>query len=399
MIRKLFFVSACVLLASCQTYDFEPVEPLALAQETTTIPVAGRRLKPNLMLVIDKSGSMDDPIDRDDPDCRVGTAICSDTSPCNTAVCPTRWSELKSAMGSFLASYGHVGRMGALLYPRDNVCAHSTLGDIAVDIPESKDVDSELQAAASAIRDRINGIDPSGGTPTGDTLQAISQYPRLLDPNRQNFVVLLTDGLPNCNANHPVSYKADPDACRCTLAGASSCAFFDRQSCLDDQNSAAQVAKLKASGIRTIVIGFGAETATGVGPGVLNAMAEAGGFARACPRGTDAECGGAAGSCNQATRVCSQKFYQAANGDELARALEDISKFLDQDPCAYLLDSQPSDPAFLTVMVDGVNQPRGSDTWLYEAGTVKFQGALCDTLTAATTDDPIDVEFRVVQGL
>ncbi|MGA9521056.1 MAG: adventurous gliding motility lipoprotein CglB, partial [Myxococcaceae bacterium] len=387
------------LLAGCQTYDFEPVEPLALAQTTRTIPVAGRRPKPNLMLVIDKSGSMDDPIDRDDPDCVRGGAVCGDNNECNPAICPTRWSELKSAMGPFLASNGNLGRMGALLYPRDSVCAHSTLGDIAVHIPASQDVDSELQAAADKIRDQINGIDPSGGTPTGNTLQGISQYPPLLDATRQNFIVLLTDGLPNCNANHPISYKVDPTACRCTLAGASSCNFFDRQSCLDDQNSVAQVANLKASGIKTIVIGFGAETAAGDGPAALNAMAEAGGFARACPNGTDAECGGTPGACSLATKLCAQKFYQAANGDELAKALEDISGIFDQDPCLYQLETQPTDPAYLTVKVGGTTRPRGPDTWRYDAGYVKFQGALCDTLKFATTDDPIEVEFRVVESL
>ena len=58
--------------------------------------------KPNFMLLVDKSGSMDQPVDPTIPACHVGGIngpLCGDpqkTNPCDTSVCPTRWSELTS---------------------------------------------------------------------------------------------------------------------------------------------------------------------------------------------------------------------------------------------------------------------------------------------------------------
>jgi hypothetical protein len=367
-------------VAGCQTYDFEPVEPLAIAQTTKTRTIEGRLAKPNLMFLIDKSGSMTDLI----------------------APGRTRWDDLRSAMNTFFTAYGTVGRMGAVLYPKDNVCASPTLEDIAVHIPNSKDVDAELQAAANAINQRIQTSAVEGGTPTGNALAMLSTYPPLLDgsENRAQFIVLLTDGLPNCNAQNVNSYAVDPVACRCTLA-ADGCSHeqFQRLGCLDKDNSVAQVARLNAAGIKTIVIGFGSETGSGSGPEVLNAMAEVGGFARRCPDGTDAECGGGAGSCNQSTKMCAQRFYQAANGAELGKALADISISLIEKPCEYKIDDPPSDPSFLTVMVDGENVRSGDQTWKYADSTVTFVGELCKKLENSTTFAPVKIEFRIVEAL
>jgi len=55
---------AGLAFAGCQTYNFEPVEPVAFAQTTTTRSFFGKRTKPNLMLVLDKSGSMNFAADR-----------------------------------------------------------------------------------------------------------------------------------------------------------------------------------------------------------------------------------------------------------------------------------------------------------------------------------------------
>jgi hypothetical protein len=46
---------AVVLATGCQTYDFEPVEPLAVAQTTESRSIKARAPKPNLMLLVDTS--------------------------------------------------------------------------------------------------------------------------------------------------------------------------------------------------------------------------------------------------------------------------------------------------------------------------------------------------------
>ena len=53
-----------VLATGCQTYDFEPVEPLAVSQTTETRSIEARARKPNLMLLVDTSGSMTDPANK-----------------------------------------------------------------------------------------------------------------------------------------------------------------------------------------------------------------------------------------------------------------------------------------------------------------------------------------------
>ncbi|HEY0093821.1 MAG TPA: VWA domain-containing protein, partial [Archangium sp.] len=58
-----------VLATGCQTYDFEPVEPLAVAQTTETRRIEARGLKPNMMMLVDTSGSMTAPVDKTDRDC------------------------------------------------------------------------------------------------------------------------------------------------------------------------------------------------------------------------------------------------------------------------------------------------------------------------------------------
>ncbi len=75
-------------VVGCQTYDFEPVEPLAISQTTQSKTVAGRQPKPNLMLLIDKSGSKNYDADDTKAPC---TANCNvSPNPACPAGSPTR---------------------------------------------------------------------------------------------------------------------------------------------------------------------------------------------------------------------------------------------------------------------------------------------------------------------
>lgn len=405
-------VAAALALGSgCQTYDFEPVEPLAIAQTTQTKTVVAKQLKPDLMLLVDKSGSMNFNIDTSDPNCCVsGSPPCtcgaaSDNCP---AACKTRMRDLKSAMADFLSNSYAVARMGMTFFPGGpGSCDAPT--QVTIEMSSSNDVDAELKAKATEINTAISKLVAGGGTPTGMSLRMLGSYGPLKDANREDFILLLTDGLPNCNSQN-VNTCAVP-ACNCTLANADcgspgtpmppACVL----GCLDKTASLAEINTLRGLGIRTIVVGFGADTAAGSAADTLNAMAAAGGFARACPNGTNAECG-TGNTCDTNTKLCQRKFYQAANGTELAKALDDISKSITSgDPCDYVLDSTPSDPRFLSVIINGVSTPQGSNTWTYVAPSgagsahVKFQGDLCTKLTTSDPLHPVKVEFRIVQTM
>lgn len=398
--------TATVVLVAvgCQTYDFEPVVPLAIAQKTDTETITAVNLKPTLMMVVDKSGSMYAPIDPADSRCT--PAGCGTVSnPC-AAGCPTRISELRSAMNTFLSGSGTVARMGLTAYPYTaggDACGAPTEADILVPMAGADD-DATLQSTASTIDGQIQALAPGGGTPTGTTLAGLQNYTPLKDSQRSNFVLLLTDGEPNCNRNNPIDCT-DPVACKCTVGP--SCGLPDgggancRIGCLDQDGTVAAITQLRSAGIKTIVVGFGAELASGNAPAVLTAMAMAGGFARTCPNGTDAECG-TGDTCNTLTRQCNRPYYQSSNGAELAAALAEIGAgIVDDNPCEHLLSVRPADPRFLSVIVNDTPTPSGDQTWHYDelSNKVIFTGALCTQLMSSTSSNPVKVEYRIVTSL
>src|SRR5262249_35085856 len=152
------------------------------------------------------------------------------------------------------------------------------------------------------------------GTPTALSLTFLGTLNELNDPQREDFILLLTDGLPNCNPNN--AKNCNVGMCTCTLNPTTACAPgqpFCTLGCLDDDGSVQAIRDLRdatkhAGGIRTIVVGFGSDTASG--GDVLNAMAVAGGFQRTCPSGNDSECG-SSNTCLP-TKVCAKAYYQAA---------------------------------------------------------------------------------------
>ncbi|WP_163989861.1 adventurous gliding motility lipoprotein CglB [Pyxidicoccus caerfyrddinensis] len=402
---------ACMsaLAGACQTYDFEPVEPLAIAQTTFEEPLVGRKPKPNVMLLVDTSGSMTEPVDTSDPDCQLPGGepgeTCAETDPCNPAVCPTRWTELQAAVPKFLADTGAFVRFGLTTYPdtrgEDGLaasCRGASSTSVRKDLPVAED-DASLLVNANAINDLLQGIPnagtgrPKGGTPTSLSLRFVKDLPGLQNKDRRQFVVLLTDGLPNCNEQN--AYEISNPLCRCTL---STCSAAGKSGCLDMDASVEAVRELLAKEITTIVIGFGTETAEGNGPAVLDAMARAGGFARTCKEG-ETSCG-ANDPCDPVTRLCQRPFYQAGNQTELAQVLEAISKELvDEDACLIRLDPSqlPSDPKLIVVYVEGERTPAGADTWELTDDGVLFTGAMCERIKASTPDAPVDVGLRAIR--
>lgn len=414
MSAKLNFLCAAATLVAgavasgCQTYDFEPVEPLAIAQTTQSKTVTARQAKPNMMILLDKSGSMKFAADPT----VAGCAGCEKLQ-C-TATCPrTRIVDLQSAMTGFLTGAGAtVARVGLLPFPSNAVCNAGSVAPFpatGVELnPSMTDSDADLKAAASAVNAKIGAINPEGGTPTGASLTALGGYAPLHAADRSNFVLLLTDGAPNCNdALNRVSCTCTRDKTPQGSPPVMTCGGATANECLDKSGVVDAVKALRANGdIKTIVVGFGAEAAASSGDAadVLSAAAIAGGMERKCDKGTDAECDSAVppapGSCDAATKKCLVPYYKAADGAALTAALVKIGDLVGLgDPCAYKLNATPSDPKFLTVIIDGVSTTTGTETWTYSAGTVTFVGALCTKLNSSTTTAPVKVEFRIVEGL
>ncbi len=434
MRAKLILLSAFIagtfggaLASGCQTYDFEPVAPLALAQTTVGDVIKAQSLKPNMMVLLDTSGSMTLPVDASDPDCQAPGApperpLCGDTGnpPCNVNLCPTRWSELRSAMAAFLSTSGAIARMGLTTYPgTTNQCASSS--SVRIAIPDVEDTNTAaLQSTADQISDVILSIPldgaggPIGGTPTSFSLRFVGEQPALHAENREDFVLLLTDGLPNCNGENPNG--GDAEKCRCTQ---SQCpATLPPLLCLDKDESVSAVNQLRNErDVRTIVIGFGADFSEDpdedpddpavqlrrAGRETLNAMAEAGGFARSCAN--DPNACGAGDTCDPSTNLCARRFYLAANQQELAQALQDIiNRVGSRDICLLALEPNQLprdkdgnlDPKLIVVYVDDVPTP-SEGTWDLTDQGVRFKGATCDRIKASTEANPIKLEARAVR--
>ncbi|MBM4780512.1 MAG: adventurous gliding motility lipoprotein CglB [Archangiaceae bacterium] len=402
-----FILPALLFATACQVYDFEPVTPIAITQTTQTKNVVARNLKPNLMILVDKSGSMNSPLNPSSPAC----GGCSGSS-C-PATCPTRISELRTAMGQFLTTSSTVARMGLAFFPNEDAafqpsgCAPTR--DIAVQLPAGSQNDTDttpLTMNAGQVNMRIQSlgstIPVTGGTPTAPSLSFLGSYAGLLDDkdNRQDFVLLLTDGLPNCNAANPLACNSapPPPANLCTL-GANCVGPYCRAGYLDKDGVVTAVQQLRSRNVSTIVVGFGADFAQPEALDVLNSMAGEGGFGRKCPNGTNQECG--SNNTCLPSKYCQKQFYAAANATELAQALADIQNLIGNgDPCLFSLSDKPTDDRFLAVIINGQTTSKGPNTWsLLPSGAVQFAGQLCDRVKTSTTAEPLKVEFRIVNTL
>jgi hypothetical protein len=252
---------------------------------------------PNLLLVLDRSGSMVALVPQDGA---------------------SKWDDLVAAVG-LLARRDHQLRLGLLLFPSDDWCGVAGL-------------DVELgDAAGPAVLSALDHAWPNGRTPVAAALQAAAGYPALADPSRHSFVLLLTDGLPNCDAGGEPTLGA--------------------------------VRALYARGVRTIVVGFGAGAPQD--PQLLTDLALAGGAAR--PDGAPT------------------RYYQADQLADLEGVMRAVARSL--IGCAFQLDRRPDSLGALSVRIGAqVVLPDASEGWTYDpAGpTLSFHGASCEALQDST---------------
>ncbi len=400
MNRVLPVLALSVGLVTCQTYDFERVTPVAVSQTSHPQTISATLLKPNIMLLVDKSGSMNLPANAGNPGG------------------PSRLDEMKSAMNTFFGTSGTIARYGLVTYPVPaDQCAPANTVDVALPTATVDDVGTEstLAQQAQQVNERIQSITALGGTPTSGSVFFVAQEPELNrsvsgnNDNRGDYILLLTDGLPNCS---PVNVQNLCDcapncdaprieACACTIASCNIAQTAAQNACsigcLDGDGSVGVISELATDrSIKTIVVGFGADLVGGDAPAVLNAMAEAGGFARNCKKNQDA-CG--AEACDPVTKLCETKYYAAADGAALSLALEEILKNIDSDPCQQVLSTRPSDPRFLAVIVDGQTLTVDVDYRYDGDRAVEILGETCQKLHDSTPQDPVSLDIRVVEKL
>ena len=179
----------------------------------------------NLLLVIDKSASMENPTTSAQPN-------------------RSKTEDLRDAVRALVDEFTDRIRFGWLAFPHQEDCDPGV-----VSVPVADD-------SAKTISDLLDLFIPWGGTPTGESLQNARAHPGLHDSERTNFVILVTDGMPTC----PTGLGHD-------------------QNPTDNALALQAVTDLKADGIDTFIIGLGQDL-NASNPDLLNQMAVAGGQPR-----------------------------------------------------------------------------------------------------------------------
>src|SRR6185503_760595 len=118
-----------------------------------------------VMLVLDRSGSMGDSI-----------GAGSSTS---------KWDDLKSAVQSLVSGYDSQTLLGASIFSSDGNCG-------------AGNPSAPPQSGGAGVLSQLAAQGPNGNTPTAATLDKVRSSNLLADSARDNYVVLATDGLPNC---------------------------------------------------------------------------------------------------------------------------------------------------------------------------------------------------------
>jgi hypothetical protein len=303
----------------------------------------------NVLLVVDKSLSMNNQPEGFDTD---------------------KWTALRGALESALDATADRLSFGLDLYPYKGSSGATPEGSCQV--PEGDEVVVDVQAGTDATPLILAALDdspPGGATPTAAALAHAHAYFTTgagKDLKGEKYVLLATDGGPNCNTD----LTCEAASCTVNMDGLCgpnlNCCDADLDpdgpgKCLDEDASVAAVAALAEDGIKTFVVGIpGTETYAdtlellAAESGVENPDAPPGYFA------VSAE-GGVQG---------------------LAGVLQDITTGL-ITTCRLQLENKPLDAKQVYVSIDGELIPRDDpDGWQYDASTtpptIQLNGATCE---------------------
>ena len=173
-------------------------------EQTEPIEVVNLGDPPDLLIVLDRSGSMASPIPNFPPD----------FTP--------KWDIMKNALINLSTSLEDNIRFGLLEFPFDDNCG---VGSSAVRVPIDINQAAEIQSYFATRS-------PNGNTPSHLALSDALAYYNTIVPNPEGrYVLFATDGEPNCSGGNP-DVSSAPE-------------------------TVAAVQALAAAGINTYVIGFG----------------------------------------------------------------------------------------------------------------------------------------------
>ena len=285
-----------------------------LVRQKTKHPTA------DVLLVLDRSLSMDYSIAGscycNSADVYQGGSVCSDT-----ANCTTRWNATKAGLKATLSNSKYINwGLKFFMTPKAAECGVSA----DPEVPIGAD-------AAPTIQSTIDNADKSLSTPTTAAINAALAYMKTVQDDNKKYILLATDGEPNCGGTKPNINTSDATAATNAMAAS------------------------KAAGFSAYVIGIGTAVDT------LSKLAKAGG---------------------------DHDYFPATSADQLTQALAEITKMVAS--CSFHSDKAPEDPDNVAVYVNGQRISRSNDEgWKYgdTQQDVLLTGKYCQDLLAGTDTD------------
>lgn len=288
-----------------------------------TLTKSVSRIPVDLLLVLDRSGSMTWDMGQDVP--------CEQLASCNP-----RWSTMRAALSKVLTQSPDTIQWGLKLFSTPNAAASGGVPDGCVVAPGAE---APLGTAATSVLSTLDGTEPNYNTPTRAAITYAVDYLKSVKSGHTQYILLATDGQPNCAVDG--EYATSPDL-PATLNA---------------------VAAANAAGIKVYVIGVGPSA------GNLGDMAQRGGTG---------------------------KSYPALSPQDLNNALAEIAGQV--ATCEFALAEAPPNPARVGVYVDKMlvvrDDPNG---WSLVGGTrVVFSGAACAQIKSGAHQ--VDVLFGCAEN-
>jgi hypothetical protein len=313
---------------------------------------------PNLYFVLDRSGSMND---------------------------DGKWGTIVNVLTQVVLDLGPRVNVGIAVFPDPaeppSQTAPGVPNECAVGIPlvplsPGDAVSGTLGPTATEILTVLGRVGAQGGTPTAATLSALP--PLLKTFPGKTYVILATDGGPNCNssamcdaANCELDIESSPGCMTSTNCCAGGGSGGNSEDCLDAEPTTNAVQALAADGFPVYVVGV-----PGSAPyaALLDTLAIAGGTARD-PNGAGPQ------------------YYNVATTDEPAfqAALFQVAAKV-AGSCTLKLDAVPPNPSLVNVFLD--EQPLATGAGCIDPGATETGAddamALSDALAASDATTPND---------
>lgn len=280
----------------------------------------------DVLLVLDRSLSMDYSIAGtcycNSADVYQGGTLCSDTTNCTS-----RWTAVKAGLQSTLSNSAYINwGLKFFMTPKAAECGVSA----DPEVPIGADT-------AATIQSTIDSADKSLSTPTTAAINAAVTYMKTVQDDNKKYILLATDGEPNCGGTKPSVYTTDNAAATAAMAAA------------------------KAAGFPAYVIGIGTAV------DVLSQLAQAG---------------------------SDRDYFPATSADQLTEALTAITKIVGS--CSFHSDKEPDDPDNVAVYVNGQQITRSDDEgWKYgdTQQDILLTGSYCQSLL-----DGVDTDVQIIFG-